>query len=340
MCTYVLYMYVVLDTSRDYMPSLEGRNVWRCHCCVNQDMRRRTLIFAMQVEKGGADMGFFGSAPPSRAAKLKQSNAISQDGASEPQAALPADSRQGQDTGPQAEASAAAEDRGRWGEQAQLPNRAVDGQAEEAEERGRWGEGSDSEAGQQGAAGKSTAALPAPVSLPLDVSVDRGEWRARQSLSGAPALMAALPPHLGVRLEFGSVHEERPSATGRAPEQNWAAKPGVSNSKQQPSGEPSSAAGRQPPPSQGDGEKAGTERRWSSEWPALGRREAKPGRRVEAALDRSGRSSRDRAGDSSERGRNGSRKPGPRERARERARGSDHGEHLRCCLPICNIIAI
>lgn len=93
----------------------------------------------MQVEKGGADMGFFGSAPPSRGAKLKQSNVISQDGASEPQAALPADSRQGQDTGPQVEAIAAAEDRGRWGEQAQLPNRAVDGQAEEAEERGRWG---------------------------------------------------------------------------------------------------------------------------------------------------------------------------------------------------------
>ncbi len=289
-----------------------------------------TVIVAIQVEKQqgevAGDMGFFGSIFPRRAAKPK---ADSQEIAAESEQPLPADITRRQDAALQTEAQADAgdnaEERGRWGEQEEVPNGAAKSQAEDDEERGRWGEGKVSD----GKPGKETAALATPVALPLDVSVDRGKWGARQSLTGTPALMTALPPHLGVRLDFDvAAPKGLPTAAGTNPEQNGLPPP--EPGKQQLSEQPASAAEEKRREQQEDREKGGTERRNSAEWPALSRRDGKAGRQAEAAGRRE--RSRERAREDSERGRSGPQNAGPCEQARQREwdRSSDRGEHLHC----------
>lgn len=199
--------------------------------------------------KAAGNMGPFGSALPSRPSKQKLDPPVSQNGTA------------GQDAQPST--SDDAEERGRWGEgpmqgqaSQQAPEKDAAGESQpngaDVEQQGRWGEASQSEAGQdsKGAEPRDLPppAAPPPVALPP----------------------ATLPPHLGARLQFGSVPNGAHAADekGSGPDPT----PAVAASKQQPSALQPSAAPEQrrasavPPEAAQEG---GTERRWSSEWPAL-----------------------------------------------------------------------
>ncbi|BDA45508.1 probable terminal nucleotidyltransferase 4B at N-terminal half [Coccomyxa sp. Obi] len=267
----------------------------------------------LQVGKGGADMGFFGSLGHTKAAKPGGKSALNQSRASESQEVPKAGS---QEAGTHASDDGNTEDRGRWGEQeqapqhGQAPDEAAGSQAEEdTEQRGRWGQ--DPDIDHVKAAAKS-GGPPEPVALPLDVRVDRGEWRARNSLTdaaasgaAAPPVPAGLPPHLGERLQIGSVPNLHAAAV-QGDDQNGM--PSCASSKH------ASPGHTLPVPAPDASRRVSPERKWSAEWPALSRKDDKSSRRGGVA-DRSRQMERDR----SERSRSASRQPA------ERARSSDRG---------------
>lgn len=138
----------------------------------------------VQVGKGGANMGFFGSLGHTEAAKPGGKSGLGQSTASQSQKVPKAGS---EEAGTHASEDGNAENRGRWGEleegsqHGKVPAEAAGSQTEDTEQRGRWGEDPDIDTVKAAA---DSGGPPEPVALPLDVRVDRGEWRARQSLTG------------------------------------------------------------------------------------------------------------------------------------------------------------
>ena len=134
----------------------------------------------LQVGKGGANMGFFGNLGHTEAAKPGGKSGLSQSTASQSQEAGKAGS---EEAGTHASEDGNAENRGRWGEleEASQQAQADVRQTEDTEQQGRWGEDTDTDTGKAAADSGGPAE---PVALPLDVRVDRGKWRLRQTLTG------------------------------------------------------------------------------------------------------------------------------------------------------------
>jgi len=219
---------------------------WISSCSVSDTVSHVQVV---GDKMAAGNMGAFGSVLPSRPTKQKLDPPVSQDGTA------------GQGTQPST--SGDAEERGRWGgdpmqgqASQQTPEADAAGESQpngaDVEQRGRWGEASQSEVGQDSKAAE-------PLDLPLPA--------APPPVAQPPA---ALPPHLGARLQFGSV----PNGSHTADERGSGPHPMpvVAASKEQPSAPQPSAAPEQrqalkaPPEAAKEG---GTERRWSSEWPAL-----------------------------------------------------------------------